>query len=49
MVLTCKERKRVENIIVKWLSVKDFNLNEVTKVYKSRETYLLLHGVELLF
>jgi len=35
--------------MVKWMSVKDFNVKEVTKLYKSRETYRLLHGVKLLF
>ena len=38
----------MERFIVKWLSVRDFNIKEVTKLYKSRKTYLLLLGVELL-
>jgi hypothetical protein len=49
ILLKCKETKRVERFIVKWLSVREFNVKEVTKLHKSRETYLLLHGVQLLF
>jgi len=39
----------VERFIIKWLSVRDIKVKEVTKLYKSRETYLLLHGAEFLF
>jgi hypothetical protein len=49
MLLKYKEKKRVERFIIKSLSVRDINAKEVTKLYKSRETYLLLPGVELLF